>query len=733
MNGRRRAVAAAAVLLLTLFWRPLPAPGVQTGEGRPSPQKPRQKPPEVSPEEEEEVVRVTTNLVQIDAVVTDGRGVRVGDLRAEDFEVVAGGRRQQITNFSYVSGAGPEAATPTPRAAAGPATGAPAQPPPQPLRRPAQARRTVALVVDNLCTSAEDTHHARDAIRKFVNEEMRPGDLVAVLQTLGGAGAMQQFTTDKRLLLAAAGRVRYNTSPSRAYLCEADALSPISGPPVQLPPPPGNSPSNPDALPAPSDDGRENYRAGRFATLSFILRGLREMPGRKAFVLLTDNLPSPRPADGGDSKRKLDGLVDLAARGSVVVYTVDLRGLPTFSLSAADSPRTMTPQQVEGSLKGRSAQFHSSQGGMEYLAHETGGFFTRNTNDIPSAIRGALEDQQGYYLIGFRPDAEMFDPESGRVRFNGVRLKVRRAGLRIRTRGGFYGYADEESRRDGTAKPDLLYSAAASPFAAADVGLGLTSLFRDEAGRGPTLRALLHIDLSKLTFEDEPDGWRKTSFEVFAVIFDADGAIAEKESRTETVRAKGQTLARLLRDGLVYSMSIPAKKPGVYQLRVAVRDTATEKLGSAGQLVEVPRLEDGRLALSGLVVQGADPRPAQAVGEAEPPDLLRGPALRQFRRGAEVDYFYDIYNAKLDPATGRPRLRTRVLLLRDGKPVFNGDELAYEPTAQADVKRLAAASRIVLGTDLAPGDYVLQVVVTDALAKEGRRVATQWVDFRVVE
>src|SRR5215210_7633790 len=51
---------------------------------------------------EEEVVRITSSLIQIDAVVLDSEGRQVTDLTAEDFELSEDGRAQAITNFSYV-------------------------------------------------------------------------------------------------------------------------------------------------------------------------------------------------------------------------------------------------------------------------------------------------------------------------------------------------------------------------------------------------------------------------------------------------------------------------------------------------------------------------------------------------------------------------------------------------------------------------------------------------------
>src|SRR5215831_10803466 len=73
----------------------------QSGTGRSSP------PPAVSPQpqkpDEDDVVKITTNLVQVDAIVTDKSGKIVTDLKPEEFEISEDGKRQQITHFSYNS------------------------------------------------------------------------------------------------------------------------------------------------------------------------------------------------------------------------------------------------------------------------------------------------------------------------------------------------------------------------------------------------------------------------------------------------------------------------------------------------------------------------------------------------------------------------------------------------------------------------------------------------------
>ena len=206
--------------------------------------------------------------------------------------------------------------------------------------------------------------------------------------------------------------------------------------------------------------------------------------------------------------------------------------------------------------------------------------------------------------------------------------------------------------------------------------------------------------------------------------------------------------ARLLENGLRYTIKVPVKKPGDYQLRVAVLDEASDETGSANELVEVPDLNDGRLALSGIVLSGklaagaqvgVAPTRESAAGDAQaasasgPVDveLEADPSVRRLRPGMELHYDFIIYNAQAEDATGRPRLQTQVRLFRDGQLAYEGKPAPFDTPQQEDLKRLRAGGSIKLSRNAAPGDYVLQIIVTDLLAKESRRVATQWIDFEI--
>jgi hypothetical protein len=220
------------------------------------------------------------------------------------------------------------------------------------------------------------------------------------------------------------------------------------------------------------------------------------------------------------------------------------------------------------------------------------------------------------------------------------------------------------------------------------------------------------------------------------------GLIADYLSRTETIRARGKTYANLLRYGLNYNLLVPVKKPGSYQLRAAVRDSATDRTGSAYQFIEVPELKNGRLALSGIgissaVLDLASLSPGSAVYNAaaqEGETAQPTPAVRRFKAGTLMDYAYVIYNAQPGPGNALPDLRAEVRLFHEGELVASQEEQALDTgRLQFDLKRLSAKGRLRLSDQLIPGQYVLQIVMKDPRAREPSATASQWIDFEIVK
>jgi VWFA-related protein len=674
-------------------------------------------------------IRITVNLVQVDAVVTDAKGKQVTDLQASDFEILQDGKPQRITHFSYIS-------TVAPKPAAAPATAAPVinnkkNPPPPPVPvarlRANQVRRTIALVVDDLGLSFESIAQTRSSLKKFVDQQMEPGDLVAIIRTGAGMGALQQFTSNKQELYAAIERVKFN-SLGRVGI---SSFAPLGSAEAE-------------------DEGSRSmefrnsaFTVGTLGAIQFIASGLKELPGRKSVIVFSENMRLFN-SEGMDQwvLDSLRNLTDLCNRASVVLYTIDPRGLPTLSLTAADRPGDVTqPDRLAEQMLHRHQQYWDSQEGLNYLAQETGGIFIHDTNDITRGLREVLDDQTGYYLIGYTPDSATFDEKSGRRKFHTLKVHVKRAGLHVRTRNGFLGVPDQNAHPMPHTRDEQLMYALTSPFGAQGIHLRLTGLFSNSPKYGNFVTSMLHIDGQDLTWVDEPEhkndkgeieqDWHKTVLDIIAITFGDNGTEVDRSNRTYTIRVHGQEYQHALANGFVYTIPHLVKKAGAYQLRMAVRDASSEKVGSASQFIQVPDVTRGHLTLSGVVVQA---NPAKMPPEAEgrqQGDPNESPAVRIFKPGRALIYGYSVMNAQVDHATHRPQLQAQLRLFRDGQLIYTGKQAEITPEGQPDPKRLVAGGRLQLGSKMQAGDYVLQVIVTDALAKDKYRVATQAMDFEV--
>jgi VWFA-related protein len=580
----------------------------------------------------------------------------------------------------------------------------------------------------------------RRALKQFVDQQMQAGDLVAIVRTSGGMGALQQFTSDKRQLYAAIEHIKWYPA-GRAGV---GVFGPAS---------PGQLDAVVDAKLKEAEEFRSDvFSVGTLGAISYVVRGLSDLPGRKSILLISDGFkisdrdPMSHTSSNNRTFQRLQQLIDETTRASVVIHTINASGLQALSsIRAEDSladarnvSGARTPDQVTQALSDRANDTLDLQSGLDFLADETGGLAIHNSNDIAGGIKKII-NEKGYYLIGYRPDQTTFDPRTGRRTFHHLSLKVLRSGkFNVRMRNGFYGAVsdDRSTVAAGGAREQILH-ALISPFGAAGVPIRLTSLFANDAKVGSFMRSFLHVDGSALTFTDEPDDWHQAQFDVVAVTFGEEGNIVDQVSRVDRLRVRGEAYQRVLKAGFVYLVTVPIKKPGAYQLRVALRDQASERVGSSSQFVEVPDMKKHRLELSGILLNAT---PSETTSSQTPIlsdqaesdlDPANSAAVRQFRQGETMRYGFVIYNPRLD-AAGQPQLTTQVRIFRDGQPVFTGRAQRFTLNNPPDISRLSAASAIKLGADMTPGEYVLQVIVSDLVAGDKYATASQWVDFKIV-
>lgn len=683
------------------------------------------------PAQDDDVVKITSALIRLDVTVTDKDGNPISDLEPNEVEIYENGKKQKITQFQFVSSQRQSAGQPEQDR-----DGVPV-PVPSSTVSGSDVRRTIALVVDDLSLSFESTHYVRRALRNFVDTQMRDGDLVAIIRTEGGIGALQQFTSNKEQLYAAIEKVRWNLR-GRARV---GAFQPID-----------------DSVPEPEGDGRivndesdiDEFREDLFATgtlgaLNYIVRGMRDLPGRKSVMLLSDGFLMFRKNSRGfvESTRMLSSmerLVDLANRSSVVIYTTDARGLQSANFTAADRMSGQNGVFINRALSDRRFELDQTQDALIYLAENTGGLSFRNNNSIPRALGGMLDDQS-YYLVGYEPDEEIFDPD--KRRFNKISVKVSRPGTEVRYRSGFFGITDEEVKvpKEKMTDDERILDALISPFAKNEINLSLHTVYRGAEKNSLSVGSYLHIDLRDVQFTDLPNGNKTAAFDLLVMNFGDNGVPLGNFSKTFTADLTPDRYERLRKEGLVYSFSMPIEKPGAYLVRVAVRDHSTQRVGSANQFIRVPNPAKNRLTLSGIVLNNVSYAEWDASGTRISADsvdsgaasgAVTDTALRRFASGTVLMYSLEAYNAgrkKSDPV----KLLVRTRLVRAGKIVYEGKDAPVQAASGSPGGGVPVIGAINLPESLEPGEYALQIILTDETRKGEERFATAFVEFELTD
>jgi VWFA-related protein len=650
-------------------------------------------------------LRIGVTAVEVDTVVTDGSGRHIPDLTIGDFELLQDGKPQTITSFRYVPiRPSPDAAaTAAPRGTGRSATA------PVPLTNSAQLQnnhtgRVMAIVIDDLNITFMTMARLRDALDTFIDRDMRPDDAVAIVVTSRGVGRLQQFTNDKAVLKETAAGLRAN------FFGIFDEDDPNA--------------KRTDQEKATIDFVDDTLRAGTFGAVDNIIRGMRDLPGRKSVILVSEGfaLVSRNGEFLTQQPQMLEAfrrLVDESNRSSVVIHTMDARGVTNPVKSAFSGERKDSFQRFE--ISNLISKDMDLRAGPKLLAQQAGGL-AFVANDFSLGFKQALGDQEGYYVLGYQPESATFQRgANNRIAFHQIKVVVKRAGLKTRARSGFYGVTDAELRPEPRTTEQRLFAAASSPFIANDLGVHVTPIYGHTTD-GDMFRVLLHIDGQGLSFTKTDDGEYRAPVEMLAMLIDGRGATIQSKMYSFALRADTAPDAAKLDAGFTGSVDVVAPKPGAYQLRIAVRDATSGRTGTGYRFVRAPNLTTERLALSGV-----------ALASGEETERRASSAVRRFTPSSTLLYAFDAYNARLDPANHHPSLTLRLRLYRDGSLLLDGKPTAIDaqPRDEDPNRTAKVTGELQLSSAIPAGEYQLQIEVNDRLARGAAATAHEWVDFTI--
>jgi VWFA-related protein len=647
--------------------------------------------------------RVEVNFVEVDALVTDARGAIVTDLGADDFELLEDGRPQKVATFSFVN-------IPVQRAE---------QPlfSTQPIVADVQTNehvegRVYLIVLDDLHTDPTRSARVKAAARRFIEDGFGVNDLAAVTYTSGRAGDAQDFTNNTRLLLNAVDRFTGRKFPSATV----EQLSTITA-----------GPAGPQAGP----DSYAQERPFRARSVMSTIRKLAEFMGgvrgrRKAMILIGEGVDydifqatGPEGATASAVIGDTHDAIAAATRGNVIIYAIDPRGLATGTEELIGVSSTLSDAGI--GVSSIMSEQRRSQDSLRVLADSTGGFAAVNRNDMNTAFDRIVFENSSYYLLGYYPGN---DRRNGR--FRRLEVRVRRPGLQVRARNGYFeprGRAPREPERSATALPPAIAEALSSPIPMG--GVGVEVFAAPFKGPAPNAAVAISVEVDAAQFDFvEKGGVFTERLEVTYSAVDINGKLFPGDRHTVNLALKPDTFARVKEHGIRVLSQI-ALPPGRYQLRVAA-GTPTGKVGSVLYDLDVPDFYKSPLTMSGVALTAASSAQVATITPKDPlAGLLPGPptTAREFARGDELRLFAEFYeNARNAPPhvlDFRAELRAgggRVV--RASADERSSSELDKGTGGYGFEARLPLA-------DIEPGLYVLHVegrVRNDATATMSRDV-----------
>jgi VWFA-related protein len=699
-----------------------------------------QQPTPSGQQEPAEIIRVKTELVQAEVMVLDRKGGFVEGLRTDQFQVTVKGEPRPLSVFEeVVTGSLRE------RAQIASARGSNTTDLPDNQIAATDRGSIIFFFLDDVHLSPASVARARTALQRFIDHEMNENDQVAIVSTTGQIGFLQQLTDHPAVLRAALARLgpRQNGDnyPGKtqiseyaasqvldnrdgelyAYLLESVKVEQQMGPGSRH----GdhNLSASMSAIPHLQNRLRTVNALARGATastldtLDSLITSSAELPGRKLVFFLSDGfVTNPR---GAGALEKLERVTRKAAASGVIVYTMDVRGATSNLGSAADASSNAYVE-AGGRLMGyASGELRATREPLSLIANQTGGRAFFDTNSIDDAIRQSVRETSKYYLLAWRPQSALELGARSQARIS----IANRPDLTVRWRSTYVAPEAKEApvpakvvanTAQTAVKKDELQTTVEAVYPKKLLPISMSAGYLSSPA-GTLAKISMQIERQFLNLNgSEVPG--KSEVDVIGVVLD-DRGDASSFKQLVTVNPKPPSEEQTVTWHQQLNL-----KPGIYQVRVAIRERSTGLVGSTRQWIEVPQVASN-FALSSLFLAERKPVAASDATKRSGPTPITLEVDRRFARSSILRFQTYVYNAA--NASGQTDVWIQASVRANRKQVMS--VAPAKVPGNGNGKELPYWSEIPLES-LKPGSYVLSLTATDRITNAS---TTQQIKFSV--
>jgi VWFA-related protein len=700
-------------------------------------------------------VKVSANEVTLDMTFHDKKGKIINDIKPEEIHVYEDGSEQHLNSFRYIQGSQNPGQTTT-------AAPTPGGIPMDPMRE----LRLVTLVFEGL--DQDGKRFFRQALQDVLNMAPEQNLYFSVMVIDQKLNMIQPFTNDRTALMKSIDKqmmwstLQYWSASAeikeqlRLTLTggESAAQSAVTGDASIAPTITSNGTSAPsansissavnfrmakmqyDMLNEADNATREASARASIDALLALVRAQAHLPGRKVVIYFNPWMMIPDTA-----KEQYEYMIGVANRASITFYTVDPKGLVTYSQNgggagqlggAAGEVRNMEMNGGRGEVSTSQAQAQeTAENGLRSnpaewlrdLSRQTGGVYIGETNDYKAPLRIVMDEVRTYYEATYDPQITTYDGK-----FRKIKVNIDRPNIDVHTRSGYFALPQLGGGQQVFAYEVPLLNALSAAQAPTEVSFSAAADRFSE--RGPRIEYELTIEapLKGLTFEKQPDG--KTAIvdaPMMAVVRDSGGNVVSKFSQPFAVSVDASKVDQYQQGNLIKTYRTELD-PGTYSLETVVMDKKGNKIGVTKSTLTVPA-PNPKLAISDLVIvhktdqvkdfQPGDPfyfpaGPGYPAGKVTPTldNKLQGGA------GHVLPFYFNVYT---DPSV-KDAPQASMGFYKDGQ--YLGSAPIALPAASAD-GRIAYVAALP-GDAFKPGSYQIKLDV-----KQGSDTAEQAVDFQV--
>jgi VWFA-related protein len=646
--------------------------------------------------------RAGINFVRVDVIVSDKQDNGVGDLKETDFDVTEDGKPQKIESFKLVKLDGGARA-----AADGPARAIRTDDDEE-TEAARDDVRLFAIFLDDYHVRKGSSLAAREPLARFVERQLGPTDMIGVMYPLESVASVRMTRNHDAVMRG----LRQFLGRKFDYTPRNPAEDQYANYPAQT-----------------VEEIRNQVSLSAIRSLIVHMGSLKE--GRKSLILVSEGYSALLPPQLSDPVASMPGLgnpnrgvasavnnesqsffssVDMlsdlkeiysnANHYNVSIYCVDPRGLASFEYDINEGIGLDTDRNY----------LTATMDTLRVLADQTDGRAIVNRNDLETGMKQIVRDSSAYYLLGYSSTQA---PSDGR--FHEIKVRVRRPGVQVRARKGYWALTAEETTR-ALAPPTPNLPKPVEEALASVEAPSRARVIREWVGtsRGENGR-------TKVTYVWEPvprapgDHVNEEPSRVLLTAVGTDGApyfrgrvpaaapgVASPTAAGAATGAAARPPSRVTFDA----------KPGPMELRVSVEGGAAQILDSEVRKITVPDLTSAQTTFgTPEVFRARTVREFQQLKADAGAVPLAG---REFSRTDRLLIRAPAYG----PANTVPTLTAR-LLNRAGQPMADVPIVAPSGMGDPEIELSLAA--------LAPADYVLEITATG----DGG-AAKELIGFRVV-